>query len=160
MGNVVFPPKLALCWRWKHKIVFHSRHIMCFVQWIYELFQLQMRLSFPLLLDNNFKPYLLLIRTRSFYTFIYVGRTYACLAYSQYKYNFYTTSVLKELFLCKSPNRNKNIHTQRNLTDTTDATKETEATFLTDAIPLSQATPLKPVTYTHLTLPHNRAVNI
>jgi hypothetical protein len=33
---------------------------------IHELFQLQMRLSFPLLLGNNIYWYLLLIRTRSF----------------------------------------------------------------------------------------------
>jgi hypothetical protein len=55
-----------------------------------ELFQLQMRIQLPLLLTNNIHRYLQHIRTRSFYTLLYVGGTYARLVYTQYKYIFYT----------------------------------------------------------------------
>ena len=49
------------------------------------LFQLQMRISFPFLLAKELRRFLLIIRTRTFFTLLYVGDTYARLVYTWYK---------------------------------------------------------------------------
>ena len=50
-----------------------------------ESFQIQMGFSFPLLRANDLRLSLLIMRTRSFLTLLYVGDTYARLVYSWYQ---------------------------------------------------------------------------
>ena len=59
----------------------------------YGLFQLQMRISFPLLRDKDLRTSLLIMINRSSFTFLYVGGTYARLLYTWYKNIFRLISV-------------------------------------------------------------------
>ena len=58
------------------------------------LFQLQMRISFPFLLAKDLRRFLLIVRTRSFFTVLYVGGTYARLVYTWYKNICYMIAVI------------------------------------------------------------------
>ena len=59
-----------------------------------ELFQLQMRISFPFLHAKDLRTSLLIIITCGFFTLMYVGGTYARLVYTWYKNIFHTIAVL------------------------------------------------------------------
>ena len=58
------------------------------------LFQLQMRISFPFLRAKDLHMSLLIMRTHSFFTLLYVGGTYARLVYTWYKHIFRVIAVL------------------------------------------------------------------
>ena len=58
------------------------------------LFQLQMRISFPFLLDKDLRIFLLIVRTCSFFTLLYVGGAYPRLVYTWYKNIFHMIAVL------------------------------------------------------------------
>ena len=49
------------------------------------LFQLQIRISFPFLLAKDSRRFLFIMITRSFFTLLYLGGTYARLVYTWYK---------------------------------------------------------------------------
>ena len=51
------------------------------------LFQLQIRISFPFLLAKDSRRFLFIMITRSFFTLLYLGGTYARLVYTWYKKN-------------------------------------------------------------------------
>ena len=46
------------------------------------LFHLQMRISFPFILAKDLRRFLLIMRTRSFFTLLCVGGTYAKVVYT------------------------------------------------------------------------------
>ena len=62
------------------------------------MFQLQMRISFLLLLAKDLHRFLLIMRTRSFFTLLYMGDTYARLVYNWYNSIFHMIAVLMFYF--------------------------------------------------------------
>ena len=58
------------------------------------LFQFQMRTSFPFLLAKDLRRFLLIMRTCSFLTLLYIGGTYARLLYTWYTNIFHMIAVL------------------------------------------------------------------
>ena len=58
------------------------------------LFHLQMRISFPFLLAKDSRRFLLIMRTCTFFAFLYVGGTYASSVYTWCKNTFYMISLL------------------------------------------------------------------
>ena len=58
------------------------------------LFQIQMRISFPLLIAKDLHRFLLIIRTHCFFTILYVGSTYKRLIYTWYKNISHMIAVL------------------------------------------------------------------
>ena len=59
-----------------------------------ESFQLQMRISFTFLRAKDLRTSLLIMRTCSFFTLLYVGGKYARLVYTWYKNIFFMIAVL------------------------------------------------------------------
>ena len=70
-----------------------------------ESFQLEMRISFLLLLSKDLHTPLLIMRTGSFFTPLYVGDTYTRLVYTLYKTIFRMIAVLI-VFLAVNEKRN------------------------------------------------------
>ena len=58
------------------------------------LLQLHMVISFPFLRAEDLRRFLLIMRTRGFFTLLYVGGKYARLVYTWYKNIFRMISVL------------------------------------------------------------------
>ena len=71
----------------------------------YESFELHMGFSFPFLCANDLRTSLLIMITRSFFTLIYVGGTYATLLYICYKNSLHMIAVLI-VFYAKTGKRN------------------------------------------------------
>ena len=65
-----------------------------------------MRISFPFLHDKDLREFLLIMRTFSFLTLLYVRGTYARLVYNWYKNIFCTIAVLIVFFAVNGKNRN------------------------------------------------------
>ena len=59
-----------------------------------ELFQIQMRISFPFLRAKDLSTSLLIIQTSSLFTILYVGGTYERLVYTWYKNVFRMIALL------------------------------------------------------------------
>ena len=72
----------------------------------YESFQFQMRIPFPFLRSKDLRTSLLIMRTRSFFTLLYLGGTYARLVYTWYRNIFRMIAVL---IVCIAANRKKGI---------------------------------------------------
>ena len=57
-------------------------------------FQLQMRISFPFIRAKGLRKSLLIMRTRSFFTLMYIQGTYVKLVYTWYRNVFRVIAVL------------------------------------------------------------------
>ena len=66
-----------------------------------------MRILFPVLLTKNIHRFLLLMRTRSFFTLLYVGGTYERLVCTWYKNIFYMIAILIVYLAENNKNRNE-----------------------------------------------------
>ena len=71
------------------------------------LFQIQMRILFSFLLTKTIHRFLLILRTRSFFTLLYLEGTYARLVYTWYKNIFYMIAALIVYLAEKYKNRNQ-----------------------------------------------------
>ena len=71
-----------------------------------ESFQLQMGFSFPFLRAKDLRISLLIMRTRSFFTLLYTGGTYARLVYIWYKHIFRMIAVMIVFHAANGDKRN------------------------------------------------------